>query len=144
MLEGDPDFLTLTGAEAPAVDRARAPLAAGIMAAVLVPVLAGWLPIAVAAVAGAALVVLTRCISMDDAYHAIEWRAVFLIAGMLPLGIAMQSTGAAAFLTGQLVSAVGDYGPLAVMAGLFLATALGAQVMPTFAVAISSSTRMTS
>jgi di/tricarboxylate transporter len=73
---------------------------------------------------------------MDEAYRAIEWKAVFLIAGMLPLGIAMQETGAASFLTQQVVAAVGDLGPMAVVAALFLVTAFCAQVMPTAAVAI--------
>ena len=80
--------------------------------------------------------VLTGCLSMDEAYQAIEWRAVFLIAGMLPLGAALQESGAAVFLTQKVVAAVGDLGPYAVVAALYLVTACGAQVMPTAAVAI--------
>ena len=73
---------------------------------------------------------------MDEAYRNVEWRAVFLIAGMLPMGIALQKTGAASLLTEQVVALVGGMGPLAVVAAFYIVTALGAQVMPTAAVAI--------
>ena len=136
LLVDDPDLLVLTEKAVETKRLSRAPVAALVMAAVVVLVLTGVLPIYIAAVAGAVAMVLAGCLTMDEAYRAIEWPAVFLIAGMLPLGLALQSTGAAAFLTEGLVGLVGDFGPLAVMAALFLATALGAQVMPTSAVAI--------
>jgi hypothetical protein len=94
------------------------------------------LPIAIAAVAGVVLMILTRCLTMEEAYRSIEWKAVFLIAGMLPLGIAMEQTGAARFLAEGMVGLVGGLGPLAVMAGLFLLAALASQVMPNPAVAV--------
>ncbi|MGD2157253.1 MAG: SLC13 family permease, partial [Anaerolineales bacterium] len=130
LLGTDPDFLVLTEEiqEAPRVE--KAPIAALVMAGVVLTVLLGWLPIAVAAVIGAALMVLTGCLSMDEAYRFIDWRAVFLIAGMLPLGIAMQNSGAARFLAEGVVSMVGGFGPLALVAGMFLLTALASQVMP--------------
>ncbi len=114
----------------------RAPVAGLIMGAVVLSVLVGWLPIYIAAVTGALLMVLTGCLTMDEAYRAIEWRAVFLIAGMMPLGIAMQTSGAAQFLTGQVVGLVGGSGPVVLIGALYVTTALGAQVMPTSAVAI--------
>jgi di/tricarboxylate transporter len=73
--------------------------------------------------------VLLGCLDMSEAYAAIEWRAVFLIAGMLPLGMAMASTGAAAFVSQQLVQVLGGLGPLAVAGGLFVVTLLLTQVM---------------
>jgi di/tricarboxylate transporter len=80
--------------------------------------------------------VLTRCLTMEDAYRFIEWPAVFLIAGMLPLGIAMERTGAARFLADGMVSATGELGPRAVLAGLFLLTSLATQVIPTAALVV--------
>jgi di/tricarboxylate transporter len=136
VLGAEPDFLVLTAAAQEPVRREKAPLAALVMAAVILPVLAGWLPIHIAAIGGAAFMVITGCLRMEEAYRAIEWRAVFLIAGMLPLGTAMEQTGAARFLAGLLLESLGDLGPRAVVAGLFLLTALGAQVMPTSAVAV--------
>ena len=136
MLGEEPDFLVLTEAAQEAPRLNKAPMALLIMAAVLTPVILDWLPIAIAAVAGVVLMILTRCLTMDEAYRAIEWKAVFLIAGMLPLGIAMEQTGAASFLAEGMVGLVGGLGPLAVMAGLFVLAALASQVMPNPAVAV--------
>ncbi|MFQ5855735.1 MAG: SLC13 family permease [Anaerolineae bacterium] len=136
VLGSEPDFLVLTE-EAQEVPRLnKAPLAALVMGSVLLPVIIGWLPISIASVAGALLMVLTGCLTMEEAYRFIEWRAVFLIAGMLPLGIAMAQTGAARFLTEGMVAMIGGFGPLAVIAGLYALTTLATQVMPNAAVAV--------
>jgi di/tricarboxylate transporter len=136
VLSREHDFLVLTDQDREPVDLVRAPVATLIMGGVVAAVLTGWLPIYIAAVAGAVLMVLTGCLTMDEAYRAIEWKAVFLIAGMLPMGIAMQETGAARWITDQALGALGDGSPLIVVAGLYIVTAIGAQVMPTSAVAI--------
>ena len=136
VLGSEPDFLVLTQEAQEPYREDKMPIAAGIMLGVVGLVIAGLLPIYIAAVLGAVLMVLARALTMDEAYRAIEWQAVFLIAGMLPLGIAMQKTGAAHLVTEVVVGAVGGAGPLAVMAALFMVTALAAQVMPTAAVAI--------
>jgi di/tricarboxylate transporter len=73
---------------------------------------------------------------MEEAYRYIEWPAVFLIAAMLPLGIAMQTSGAASFLTDSMINLIGDAGPLAVLAGLFVLSVLASQVMPNAAVVV--------
>jgi di/tricarboxylate transporter len=73
---------------------------------------------------------------MEDAYQAIEWRAVFLIACMLPLGIAMESSGTAQFLAKGMVDLVGEWGGLAVLAGLFLMTNIASQFMPSSVVTV--------
>lgn len=136
VLGSEPDFLVLTE-EAQAAPRLnKAPLAALVMAGVLLPVILGWLPISIAAVVGGTLMVLLGCLTMEEAYRYIEWKAVFLIAGMLPLGIAMEQTGAARLLAEGVVSALGGLGPLAVMSGLFVLTALATQVMPNPAVTV--------
>jgi di/tricarboxylate transporter len=106
------------------------------MALVIVPVLLGWVPIYISAVAGASLMVLAGCLTMEEAYRDIEWPAVFLIAGMLPLGIALDQTGAAAWVAERVVTSVGRFGPIAVMAGLFVLTSAGTQVIPTAALVV--------
>jgi di/tricarboxylate transporter len=95
LLGREPDFIVLTEtAQAPLrLDKMK--LSILIMAGVLLPVIIGWVPIYIAAVVGAALMVLSGCLTMDEAYRQIEWKAVFLIAGMLPLGTALDQTGAA-------------------------------------------------
>jgi di/tricarboxylate transporter len=89
-LADDEDLIVLDPVQEKPIDSTKAPLAGLLMAAVVVSVLVGALPIAIAAVAGATLMVLTRCLTMEQAYRAIDWRSIFLIAGMLPLGAAMQ------------------------------------------------------
>ncbi|MCB0215240.1 MAG: anion permease [Chloroflexi bacterium] len=136
-LARDPDFLVLTEGVQAEPRREKAALAAGIFVfGVILPAVALDVPIALAAVFGALTMVLTGCLSMEEAYRYIQWPAVFLIAGMLPLGIAMESSGAAAWLAGGLMRAIGGYGELAIMAGLFTAAALASQVMPNPAVAV--------
>jgi di/tricarboxylate transporter len=136
LLGSDPDFLVLTeeAQEAPRTNKAL--LAVLIMVVVLLPVILGWVPIAIMAVVGVGLMVLTGCLTMDESYRAIEWKAVFLIAGMIPLGIAMQKTGAASFVATWMVELLGVYGPTAVMAGLYVLTSLTSQVMPNPAAAV--------
>jgi len=103
---------------------------------VLLPVILGWVPIAIMVVVGVVLMVITGCLTMDEAYRSIEWKAVFLIAGMIPLGIAMQKTGAASFVATWMVNLLGVYGPTVIMAGLFILTSLATQVMPNPAAAV--------
>jgi di/tricarboxylate transporter len=136
VLGSEPDFLVLTeeAQEAPRLN--KAPAAILVMAAVLVPVIFGWLPIPITAVMGVVLMILTGVLTMEEAYRSIEWKAVFLIAGMLPLGIALEQTGAASFLAEGMVALVGGYGSMAIMAGLFVLAALASQVMPNPAVAV--------
>ncbi|MGH8223622.1 MAG: SLC13 family permease [Woeseiaceae bacterium] len=130
LLSNDSDFLILTPLGQDPPDTRRAPLAAVIMLGVVASVMAGYAPIAVAAVVGGTVMVLTRCLSMEQAYHAIDWKAIFLIAGMLPLGKAMQDTGVATYLAGQLIDLLGNAGPWPVIMGLYVITAMATVVIP--------------
>ena len=136
LLSTDSDFLILTplGQEPP--DTRRAPLAAFIMLAVVVSVMMGKAPISVAAVVGGSIMVLTGCLNMEQAYRAIDWRAIFLIAGMLPLGTAMADSGAATFLAGQVMTLLGDAGPWPVIMGLYVLTAMATMIIPTAALVV--------
>jgi Trk K+ transport system NAD-binding subunit len=136
LLGNDPDFLVLTPVSVSGTDTRRAPLASLIMLGVVTSVMIGWLPISVSAILGASLMVLTGCLNMEDAYRAIDWRAVFLIAGMLPLGIAMQETGAAEFLADKMMGLLGDLGPWPVIMGLYATTALATMIIPTAALVV--------
>lgn len=136
LLSNETDFLILTplGQEPP--DTRRAPLAAFIMLCVVLSVMAGYAPIAVAAVVGGTIMILTGCLNMEQAYFAIDWRAIFLIAGMLPLGTAMQDSGAAAFLADQVMQLLGDAGPWPVIMGLYILTAMATMIIPTAALVV--------
>ena len=107
----------------------KAPLAAGIMLLVIALAIFSDLGIATSMVIGSVLMVLTGCLTMDDAYESIDWRTVFLVGGMLTLGIAMENTGTAQFLADLLLGAIGDWGPLALLAGIYLLSALITQPM---------------
>jgi len=136
LLSGDSDFLILTPLGQTPPDTRRAPLAAAIMLGVVTTVMAGYLPISVAAVVGGSVMILTGCLSMEQAYRAIDWRAIFLIAGMLPLGTAMQDSGAASWLAAQVMNLLGDAGPWPVIVGLYFLTALATIVIPAAALVV--------
>jgi len=107
----------------------KAPIAVGAMVLVLALVTVANVHVSTAMVIGAVLMVLTGCLTMDEAYQSVDWRTVFLVAGMLPLGTAMESTGAARFLADLLLGAVGSSGPLAALAGIYILVALITQPM---------------
>jgi len=128
-LRHDKDFMIL---ETPPMESKRikkAPLAVLILVGVLLAVSTRVLHVSTAMLIGAMLMILTGVLNMDEAYDAIEWKSVFLIAGMLPMGIAMQNTGTALFLAEKIVELVGNWGTEAVMMGIFLMTALTTEVM---------------
>jgi di/tricarboxylate transporter len=136
LLGREPDVIVLTASAAEPVNTEKAPVSLAVMAAVLVPVLLGWVPIYIAAVIGAAVMVLSGCLSMEEAYRQIEWKAVFLIAGMLPLGQALDRTGAARLIAEQVANLLGPFGPLAVMAGFVALTFLATCFIPTAALVV--------
>ncbi len=124
LIDSEPDFILLTEMARQPTRTGKALTSAIVMIGILIPVLLGFVPLAIAAVAGIALMVLTGCLKMEEAYRAIEWRAVFLIAGMIPLGTAMQQTGAASLLASGVVNVFGYFGPWGVIAGLYLLTSI--------------------
>lgn len=123
------EFLVLEPLEIEPVRKERAPLAAGIMLLVIALAIFSDLGIATTMVLGSVAMVLTGCLSMDEAYKSIDWRTVFLVGGMLSLGMAMENTGTAQFLADLLLGALGAYGPLALLAGIYLLSALITQPM---------------
>jgi di/tricarboxylate transporter len=116
--------------------RRRAPLALAIMVAVIAAAGLGLLPIVISALIGGVAMVLTRCLSPEDAYSAIDWRVIVLIAGVLPLGLALQSSGAAEFLAANTLGRVGEFGPLAVLAVLYLLALVLSELMSNAAAAV--------
>ncbi|UCC75717.1 MAG: anion permease, partial [Anaerolineales bacterium] len=107
----------------------RAPLAMGIFAAVLGAVAFDLLSLPVATLFGMLLVFATRCITPEEAYSRINWTALILIASMLGLGAAMEATGTAEFLAGQVVRTVGQARPVWMLSAFFALTVLLTQPM---------------
>ncbi|MCP4204382.1 MAG: SLC13 family permease [bacterium] len=134
-LRNDKNFIVLD--EVPGVSlRHKAPLVLGILAGVVGLAALGVLPILVTAILGCLALVLTRCLRLEEAYHAINWQVIFLLGGILPLGIAMQKTGAAGFIAERAVGMVGDFGPVAVLAVVYLMTSVMTDTMSNNAAAV--------
>ncbi|NOQ20741.1 MAG: TRAP transporter large permease subunit [Desulfobacterales bacterium] len=136
MLGREPDFIVLTETAQEELRLEKMKLSILIMGGILLPVIMGWVPIYIAAIVGAALMVLFGCLTMEEAYRQIEWKAVFLIAGLLPLGIALDHTGTAKLIAEGVVTFVGPFGPQAVMSGLVALTFLATCFVPTAALVV--------
>lgn len=136
LLGREADFVVLSEKVQEPAREEKAKTALAIMAAVLLPVMFGWVPISIAVVIGAACMVLSRCLTMDEAYRFIEWKAVFLIAGMLPLGVALDKTGAASLVAEQVIALFGPLGPYGVLFGLLTITFMATSIIPTAALVV--------
>ncbi|MDZ7701328.1 MAG: SLC13 family permease [Halobacteriales archaeon] len=100
------------------------PYALGILGGVIVLAALGWVPIVIAALGGVVAMVVTGCLTASDAYDAVSWNVIFLLAGILPLGVAMQTTGGDALIASFLVEAGGVLPVLAMLALFYLLTAV--------------------
>lgn len=128
-LERRNDFLVLEPLDVPERRVRKMPISLGWMVLVVALAISGVLDIAMAMVLGAVGMVITGCLSMDEAYDSIDWKTVFLVAGMLPLGVAMEKTGTARYVADLMLGAIGDFGPIAVLGGVYLLAALITQPM---------------
>ncbi len=136
LLGGDPDIIVLMEAEEKTItvpERGR--LALGIFVATLVLAIA--LPALTGPVmlGGAIMMIILRILNSDQAYSAISWRTVFLVAGMLPMGIALTKTNAAVMLADITIGILGGYGPMVIVAGMFILTVILTQAINGAAVA---------
>jgi di/tricarboxylate transporter len=136
MLANEGEFLILSQDVQDPPRRDRAVLATVIMVGVVAAAGLRLVPIEIAAIAGATAMVLTRCLTMDEAQRSIQWPAVFLVAGMLPLGIALQNTGAAEFIGAQVFAQADGWSTVQVLLALFIASNLLAQVLSPSVVAV--------
>src|SRR5690606_12467777 len=113
-----------------------APVALAIMAGMVVLMITGLVPVATASLLAALLMVLTGCLSMDEAYDAMDWKSIVLIAGMLPMATALEKVGLVDLAVDGTVTALGGYGPQVLLAGIFLLTTAFTQVLSNTATAV--------
>lgn len=136
----DPDVLVVNSPDL--VRRQAVPMGPGaykavaILVAMVVLLATGIVPPAVAGLLAAGAIVLSGIMSVPQAYRAVEWTTVLLVGAMMPLSTAMIDTGAAELLATYLVRAVGDAGPIALLAGLFVLTAIMGQLISNTATAL--------
>jgi di/tricarboxylate transporter len=130
------DFVLVAELEVPTFRRERIIPAVLIIAGVVTTAAMGMLPILVGALVGAVLMIVTKCLSLDEAYDAVDWSVIFLLAGLLTLGVAMENTGAAAYLAEGLLFGLGDAGPFVLVAAFYLLTSILTEAMSNNATAV--------
>ena len=109
--------------------RHKAPIAALIMLGMMIALISGIASVTAISMTAGLLIVLTGCLNMDEAYAAIDWKSIVLIAGMLPMSIALEEVGLVEKVATGLTDSLGDFGPLVFMAGLYLITSAFTQVI---------------
>lgn len=136
----DPDVLVVNSPEL--VRRQAVPMGPGARQAIIILIgmvlllATGIVPPAVAGLLAAGAIVLSGIMSVEQAYRAIGWTTVILVGAMMPLSTAMVQTGAAKLMAEHLVNLVGDAGPVALLAGLFVLTAIMGQLISNTATAL--------
>ena len=133
------DVVVLAEPEDTAVSREaarKAPIAIAIMLGMLLAMTLGWTSTVMAAGLAAIAMIITGCLSMEQAYRSMSWQSVVLIAGILPMATALQVTGGMQLVVDGVVAVVGPHGPLALLVGMFLLTSLASQVISNTATAV--------
>lgn len=128
-LREDKTFVLVSEAEFPTFRKRRMAIAVAIIAFVVLSAATGLLPILVSATLGCVLMVFFRCLTLEEAYGAIQWKVIFLLGGVLALGKAMERSGAALLIANTLVETVGALGPRALVSVFYLMTSLMTELM---------------
>jgi di/tricarboxylate transporter len=123
-LDANRDFIVAQEIERHDFRESKIPVALGIVAGVVALAALDIVPIVVAALAGSLGMVVTRCLRPTEVYDAVQWDVIFLLAGVIPLGIAMEATGAADLLADAVVETSTIMPMLAVLGVFYLVTAL--------------------
>lgn len=135
-LRNNPSFVIISEIEQEIYRRNKLMPALIIVAGVILTASIGIAPIVVSAITGAILLVLFGCIKMEEAYQAIEWRIIFLLAGVLSLEAAMENSGAAPLISTTIISVVHEWGGLiALLSAFYLMTFIFTEMMSNTATA---------
>jgi di/tricarboxylate transporter len=115
---------------------AKSWLSIGILVAMVTLMVSGLVPVVIASMLAAGAMMLTGCLTRTQAYRAISWSTVILIAAMIPMAVALESTGGAQLIADGLVDTLGALGPIPLLAGVFLVTTAFSQVISNTAAAV--------
>nr|WP_255527478.1 MULTISPECIES: SLC13 family permease [unclassified Luteimonas] len=129
LMRADPGLVVMGEREQTRTSLRRSLMALGILTAVVAVAAAGLMSIVASAIIGCCMLLLLRVLKPEEAYAAIDWRVVLLLAGVLPLGIALQNSGAAALIADFSIGLVGGLGPVATLAVIYIMTSLLTEVM---------------
>jgi di/tricarboxylate transporter len=125
------DFVVIGEPEAMAgpANRRKAPIALAVLVGMVALIVTGVVSVATASMLASLMMVLTGCLSMDEAYEAVDWKSIVLIAGMLPMATALEKVGLVNAAATGVTATLGGVGPRLVMVGLFLLTSGFTQVL---------------
>lgn len=115
---------------------ARSWLAIGILVAMVALMVSGIVPVVIAAMLAAGAMLLGGCLTRTQAYRAVSWSTVILIGAMIPMAIALETTGGAQRIADGLVDTLGGWGSVPLLAGIFLVTTGFSQVISNTAAAV--------
>jgi di/tricarboxylate transporter len=136
VLAGRPEILSVVQTLPPRPRRRLAKLSLAIVALTVLVAALGWVSLVKAVVGGAALMVLTGCLSLVETYRAIDRRTILLLAGMISLGLTMERHGAAGYLAAHLMERAGGLGPWGLLAATYLGTLVLTEVITNNACAV--------
>jgi di/tricarboxylate transporter len=114
-LKRDPDFIVTEELQQESFRKEKIPIAVGIVAGVVLVAALGIQPILVTAIEGCVLMVLTGCLKITELHESIRWDVIFLLAGVIPLGIALEKTGGAQLLADLAAQSANYVSPLVVL-----------------------------
>lgn len=131
LLQAEPDFIMMSQESEPYRPhrRNKIKLATAILAVTLLVAATNLIAPAEVMLGGSLLMILTNCITADEAYDAIDWKVVFLVIGMLPMGVALSKTGIAGSAADGIIQLLGGFGPYVLLIGLFALATLLVQVI---------------
>lgn len=130
------DYIAVTPLQYDPKKPNKAGVAVASFAGALALVLAADLSISMGFLSGAIAMILGGVLSVEEAYRAVEWKVIFLIAGLIPIGIAMETSGTAAFLAEYLITIVQDFPPFVILVGLGLLMTVFSLIMSNVAATV--------
>lgn len=128
-LNANRSFVTTEEIEEPLTRTSRIPVALSIISLVIVLTAAGVLPILISSLLGVVLMVLSGCVRPNEIYQAVDWNVIFLLAGIIPLGMALERSGGAELLANLLIEYSSSWPPVLILASFYLFTSLITQVI---------------
>jgi di/tricarboxylate transporter len=107
-----------------------------MMLLVIILVTFNILPLIVAAIIGATGIIIGRCLTLEEAYEAIDWKVIFLLGGVIPLGLALEQNGAALWVADSIIKPLVQFGPIVALAVIYLITAIMTEAISNIATAV--------
>ncbi|MGF1590701.1 MAG: SLC13 family permease [Pleurocapsa sp.] len=123
------ELLVIEQKEPESIRRDKAWIAVGIILGVIIIAAFNWLPILVSALVGVMLMIITGCLKPGEVYGAVRWDVIFLLAGLIPLGTAMENSGATKWLADNLMVAGGNFSGYWILLFFFVVTSLLTEIL---------------